>query len=156
DGGGPPMRVFLKTRRADTPVAAEASGRREVEFYSRVAPVMPGDLLARCYEADASTDDAWHLLLEDLDDSHGLVTDWPFPPALAQCERILTAFARFHGFWWDDPRLGTSIGAPRDPDALARWEFPAHLATFADRLGESLSTERRRLFERFVASAPRR
>src|SRR5262249_62224439 len=113
---------------ADVPVAAAAGGRRGVAFYSRGAPVMPGDLLARCYEADASTDDAWHLLLEDLDDSHGLVTDWPLAPTLAQCERILTAFARFHGFWWDDPRLRTSIGAPPDPDALAPSGFPAHLA----------------------------
>lgn len=156
DAGALPMSVFLKTRRADTLVAADASGRREVEFYSHVAPLTPAGLLPRCYEAAVRSDHEWHLLLEDFGESHGLVTDWPLPPTLAQCDRILAAFARFHGFWWDDSRLGTSIGTRRGGDAFARWEFPAHLATFADKLGENLSRERRRVFERFAASAPRR
>jgi len=40
------------------------------------------------------------------------------PPTRDQSERIIAARARFHAQWWDDPRLGVSIGtwlAPHDP-----------------------------------------
>jgi hypothetical protein len=157
DPGALPLRLFFKTRRPDSAVTADAIGRKEVDFYTRVAPLTPAGLLPRCFDA-AQTETGWHLLLEDFSDSHGLVTDWPLPPTLAQCDRMLGAVGRFHGFWWDDARLGSSIGTFRDAGPFDRYvsEFPRQLSIFVDRLGDNLSPERRRVLERFMASASRR
>jgi thiamine kinase-like enzyme len=123
-----------------------------------VAPATPASLLPRCF--DAQWDDAtrgWHLLLEDLTDTHALPSVWPLPPRRADCERIIATLARFHAAWWDDARLGAGIGIR--PDAAARQQyaerFAAALAHFFDRLDDNLSVERRALYERFVAALPR-
>jgi hypothetical protein len=52
------------------------------------------------------------------------------------------------------PRLGTSIGTwvPADDNPLQK--FAAEFARFADRLGDRLPVERRRLFERFIDAGP--
>jgi thiamine kinase-like enzyme len=133
-------------------------GRREVEFYTQVAPLTPMGLVPRCFEAvfDSETKE-WHLLLEDLTDSHVIATRWPLPPSLEQCERIVRALARIHAKWWDHPRLGISVG--QWLDNIAREELLQRFAglykAFSDRLGDRLSPERRELYERFLAAAPR-
>jgi len=72
-------------------------GRREVAFYDDVAAAMPAGLVPRCFEAKWEADTrAWHLLLEDLTDSHLIASTWPLPPSAAQCEKIVRAKARFH------------------------------------------------------------
>src|ERR1700687_1608762 len=101
--GGAAPRLFFKTGRADSPIAADAIGRPEGDFYSRVAPLTPAGLLPRCFEAIAGADGGWHLLLEDLSASHDVVSAWPLPPTAEQCDRIIGAHARFHAFWWDYP-----------------------------------------------------
>lgn len=152
-----PLRVFYKTRRADGPVTAEAVGRAEVDFYSRIASLTPAGLLPRCFEAADEAGDGWHLLLEDLGDSHEVVGEWPLPPTIEQCDRIIGAHARFHAFWWDHPQLGGSVGGFLDAGAFDRFlaEFPAQVAAFVDRLGDRLPLERRRVYERFMAGASR-
>ena len=97
-------------------------GLQEVEFYTKVATATEPRLVPRCFEApsDATTED-WHLLLEDLTDTHAIATVWPLPPTSQQCEHIVGTFARFHAAWWDDPRLGSSVGTWRDeagPDRM--------------------------------------
>jgi hypothetical protein len=116
-----PGSVILKTglpERADT---KWNSGRQEVAFYAQIAGAMAEPSVPRYFEAvwDADTS-AWHLLLEDLTDSHFTLGDWPMPPTLAQSELIIAARARFHAAWWDDrdsvspsglgsiPAIGTS------------------------------------------------
>src|ERR1700761_3383874 len=78
DGDAPaaPRQLVLKTN-----LSARASigwiGRQEVAFYRDVAPLMPPYLVPLCFDAhwdEASGD--WHLLLEDLTDSHVLATEW--------------------------------------------------------------------------------
>jgi Ecdysteroid kinase-like family len=154
---GAPDRLFLKSARVDGPIPAVEAGRKEVEFYERVAPASPPDLVPRCFEAVWEPEaKRWHILLEDLAESHMIVGEWPLPPTVEQCERIVETYARFHAHWWDDARLGGSIGTFLDGQAEAMVsEFPARLARFADRLGDRFSPERRRLYERFVAAAPR-
>jgi thiamine kinase-like enzyme len=155
--GAAPFRVFFKTRRVDGPVRAEGVGRAEVDFYSRVAPLTPAGLLPRCFEAVAGAEGRWYLLLEDLGDSHDIVSEWPLPPTVEQCDRIIGAHARFHAFWWDHPGLGGSIGAFLDAGAFDRFlaEFPQQFAAFVDRLGDRMPPERRRVYERLMASASR-
>jgi hypothetical protein len=68
---GAPESLFLKTRLPERARNHYAGGRRKVAFYAIVAPQMNAGLVPRCFDAqwDAETDD-WHLLLEDLTDTH--------------------------------------------------------------------------------------
>jgi hypothetical protein len=59
-----------------------------------VAPAVPTGLVPRCFEVVEATDtSAWHLLLEDLTDSHFIATEWALPPTLTHCESIIEAQA---------------------------------------------------------------
>ena len=156
--GNAPDTVILKTGLPERIGSGWQGGAQEVAFYRQIAAEMRPIATPRCFDArwNATTHD-WHLLLEDLTDTHIIATVWPLPPTTEQCERIIDAWARFHAAWWDDSRLGTSIGTRRDEattDRILR-DLTAHFARFADRLGDRLSPERRALYERFLAGAPR-
>jgi Ecdysteroid kinase-like family len=154
---GAPGSLILKTGLPGTGVGPE-SGRREVEFYTKVATAIATPAVPRCFEAawDADTKD-WHLLLEDLTDTHAVATRWPLPPTIAQCERIMRALAGCHAAWWDDARLGVSVGTFTDEAAAKQYvERCANQFTiFADLLGDRLSPDKHDLYERFLAAAPR-
>ena len=158
DAADAPRSVVLKTPHPDRVDTRWNAGRQEVAFYTDVAASLPRRTVPRCFEAhcDPRTR-SWHLLLEDLTDTHSLATMWPLPPTTEQCERIVAAWARFHATWWDDPRLGSSIGTWRDAAASDRMlrDLAAHFARFVDRLGDRLPRERRMLFERLLDAAPR-
>src|SRR5215472_3589827 len=97
------------------------AGRQEVAFYNDVAATMQVEIVPRCFEAKWEPDTrAWYLLLEDLTDSHLIATTWPLPPSAEQCAKIIRARARFHAQWWDDSRLGTTVGTwlPADDNQL--------------------------------------
>jgi hypothetical protein len=152
-----PRSIILKTGLSERSDKAWNSGRQEVAFYTDVAPVMPAGLLPLHFDAHwDAVSNAWHLLLEDLTDSHVLPTRWPLPPTHAQCESIMDARARLHAAWWDDPRLGASLGTRLDEAGIDRivQDFMRAFAKFADRVGDCLSTERRALYERWPAAAP--
>ena len=153
-----PRALFLKTglpRRGDS---GWIQGRREVAFYTEIAAATTEGLVPRCFDAmwDVDTND-WHILLEDLTESHVLATTWPLPPSVEQCEIILDARARFHALWWDDPRLGVSIGTRNDTDTAARYtrDLTLHFARFADLLGDRLPRERREIYELVLDAVPR-
>ena len=106
-----PRSLFFKTLRDDLGGALLRGHRRKAEFYASAAPRTPPDLLPRCYDATFLDEGlVFHLLFEDLSDTHEIVLAWPLPPTLAQCERIVQTYARFHAFWWDHRDLGTSVG----------------------------------------------
>jgi len=151
-----PASLFFKTRLGDSTVTFEESGRREVEFYAQVASLMPAGHVPRCFEATMGADGDWHLLLEDLSASHEIVSEWPLPPTIEQCERIVEAHARFHAFWWADARLGVSVGTLLDAGAFDRFfaAFRQQFSDFANRLGDRLSVDRRRIYERLIEAAP--
>lgn len=152
-----PSSLILKVGIAKRHDDVWETGRREVEFYTRLAPMMSVHLVPRCFDAAFYTDTkAWHLLLEDLTDTHAVATQWPLPPSTGECKRMLRALARFHATWWDDHRLGASAGAWPDDNALAEVlrKFAKFYESFADRLGDLLSPQRREIYERFMDSAP--
>ena len=157
EGAAGPGSLIFKTGLPGSGVGPD-SGRRETEFYSKVAGAMAVGVVPRCFEAswDAETK-AWHLLLEDLTDTHIIATRWPLPPTIAQCERILRALARLHAAWWDDPRLGVSVGSWLDDTAANQYvqRCANQFEIFADMLGDRLSREKRDLYARFLAAAPR-
>jgi hypothetical protein len=158
DAGTAPSSIILKTGLAERNHKGWRGGRQEVVFYNEIAAVMSSRLVPLCYEAhwDAATD-SWHLLLENLADSHVIVTTWPLPPTQIQCERIVDAWARFHAAWWEDPRLGTSVGIWPESATIDRTvqDFAQAFAKFADGMGDRLSAERRALYERWPDAAPR-
>ena len=148
------LKIPLPGDRNDRPFVQGAS---EVAFYAKVAPAMPAGLVPRCFGSDWQDETReWHLLLEDLTDTHEIATQWPLPPDEATCRRMVQTLARFHAAWWDDPRLGVSIGTRVDAET-ARQMMQRHAAAFerfADHLGDRLSRELRQLYERFFAAAP--
>jgi len=151
-----PRALVFKTGLPDWMTAEWNGGRKEVAFYREIATVMPTQLTPRCFDAqwDSETH-AWHLLLEDLTETHQIATNWPIPPKAADAERIVVARARFHAAWWDDPRLGTSIGTWEDPADPQLAIFATEFARFADRMGDRLSPERRKIYERLIAEGKR-
>jgi hypothetical protein len=151
--GAAPSSLILKTVLPERANSTWRAGRQEVAFYRDVAAGMAAGHVPRCFDAqwDAASND-WHLLLEDLTDSHTAPTAWPLPPTETQCEQIMDARARCHAAWWNDSRLGVSIGVPRDPEAIPRMlaDLARHLAAIA----MHLPSERRALYERLFAVAP--
>jgi thiamine kinase-like enzyme len=155
---GAPTSLILKAGHLDGAGRSTYANRREIAFYREVASAASAQLVPLCFEAvDATGITAWHLLLEDLTDTHFIATEWPLPPTLAQCETILRALARFHGAWWDSPHLGTSVGVWIDAEAFDRSLrlFAEKFALFIDRFGELVTPERRGLYERLLDQAPR-
>lgn len=155
---GAPSTIILKTGHmgeAGKPTYLNAS---EIEFYRDVAPSLPRGFVPLCYQVVAATDNAtWHLLLEDLTDTHFVATQWPIPPRIEQCEEIIRAMARIHAAWWDHGQLGTTLG--RWPDE-AIWsdrlrKFTATLDRFTSRFVDILPPERHEFYARLVDQAPR-
>lgn len=113
--------------------------------------------LARCYEALYSPERReFHLLLDDLSETH-LQLQWPLPPLKLQCEQIIDALAKFHAYWWEHPRLGKDIGEVFDEESLRDRirETEKRGSYFMDFLGDRLSVERRKLYEKVLSSLPR-
>jgi hypothetical protein len=129
-----PVSVILKMGHLNSDGRSAYANSREIAFYRDVAGLYSG-LAPRCFQIAEATDTAvWRLLLEDLTDSHFIATEWPLPPTLQQCESIVRALARFHAAWWDDPRLGVSVGRRREPAARDRElrGFAEKFARFAE------------------------
>jgi hypothetical protein len=131
----PPSRLLLK---CSLPVEwAQRAGGREVAFYEMVAalPDHPA-MIVPCYDAayDAQSGNS-HLLLQDLSDSHVVpverakqITLADNLPSATHLTQAVDALARFHAFWWQNPRLGT--GAAR---IGAWWSDESHVATETQR-----------------------
>jgi hypothetical protein len=158
DADGAPAALILKTGLPERMTKDWSGGRQEVEFYRSVGAAMPPGVLPRCFDVEWNPETYhWRLLLEDLGESHTIVTTWPMPPTRPDCERIVSAWARFHAYWWDDPRLGQSIGRWADAEAIDSYlkRLAAKVAEFDDRMGDRLPRERRDLYPRLLDRAPR-
>ena len=129
----------------------EAWAAREVLFYDTVAPATPAGPLLRCFDSGQSPQTkAWHLLQEDVTDSHRIATEWPLPPTEPQCRAIVGVLARFHAAWWDATQAEPDMPMVRD----LYQRLPGFWANLSDRLGDCLSADRRRIYERFFAAPP--
>jgi hypothetical protein len=157
EAAGAPLSVILKIARADRVDTLWFIGHYEVAFYRDVAPAMPPGIVPRCFEASRDEETrAWHLLLEDLTDTHSIATAWPLPPTADACKSIVRALAGAHAAWWDDPRLGNATGKWLDADAADRDERLARqVAAVIDEVGDALPAERRELYRRLLDAAPR-
>ena len=153
-----PSTLILKIGHLDETGRPIYDNAREIAFYRDVAPESQPSLVPRCYEVANATEGAvWHLLLEDLTETHFIATQWPIPPAIEQCEQIVRALARIHAGCWDHPQLGVTLGRWYDE---AFWErhlqdFAVTLERFTDRFGDVLPPERRNLYTRLLDRAPK-
>jgi hypothetical protein len=153
-----PKFVILKTGLSERAGRGLEAGRHEIAFYEGIASTTSNLPVPRCFSADANErTDQWHLILEDLTDSHFTVAPWPLPPTAEQCERIIDARARFHAALWDDPRLGISIGNWLDDAGIDQFfqRLATEVARFTERLGDRLSDERRSVYDRLLDAGPR-
>lgn len=148
--GKAPASLILKTWRPREGVP-EAWAARELLFYDTVAPATPAGPLLRCFDAGQSPQTkAWHLLLEDVTDSHRIASEWPLPPTEPQCRAIVGVLARFHAAWWDAPQAEPDRAMTHD----LHQSLPGFWTDLCDRLGDRLSADRRRIYERFFAAPP--
>lgn len=145
-----PSRLYLKALEGRTDKQA---GKREVTFYTSIAAAMPDPPAVTCYHAahDPETG-AYHLLLEDLSETHGVVVEPEAPATRADAERMIDALAWLHACWWNDPRLEAAGGLSDAPLTEGEWAFD--LAGFVDYMGDRLSGQRRCIYERVLASLP--
>lgn len=153
-----PHSLIVKTGLPERQGTDWSNGRREVAFYGDVAPFLPPGLVPRCFEAHHSgATTPGHLILEDLTETHVLATQWPLPPSEAQCRAIVGSLGRLHAAWWEDPRLGVTVGTRLDDAAMDSFigQVEGHFSVFADRLGDELSGERRAFYAALFAGAPR-
>src|SRR5436305_4472249 len=158
ESAGAPQSLILKTPHAAFAKPLANAGRHEVAYYTQVAPKMPVQLVPRCFDGNFDEESlAWHLLLEDLTDSHEIATAWPLPPPREQMMAIVTALARWHAAWWDHPSLGETVGTweSTEDSAMQMETFAGHYDRFADQLGDRLSEERRILYRRLVEQSAR-
>jgi hypothetical protein len=147
-----PDTLILKTGLGTDVGSGFRSGEREVAFYTQIAPRC--SIAPRCFEAYCDSDaQKWHLLLQDLTDTHLIATVWPLPPTRQQCERIVEAHARFHAVWWDDQSITTERSASYRQERLH--DLQRAFAQFTDRFGDQLSDARRSFYERLLSAMPR-
>ena len=159
DRGAAPSWLILKTgRRFDGGQTRTSAGRREVAFYREVASGMSARTVPRCFEALWDETGEWSLLLEDLTDTHVIATEWPLPPTTEQCGSIVQVLARFHAAWWDDPRLGRSIGQVCGANDLRRWQqdLTRLWERFKARYADLLTPARGDLLSQVIDRAPDR
>jgi thiamine kinase-like enzyme len=158
ESSGAPQTLILKTSHADFVKTLANAGRHEVAFYTKLAPKMPRGLVLRCFDGRFDEEGSnWHLLLEDLTDSHELATVPTLPPSRDQSMAIVTTLARMHAAWWDHPDLGETAGTWASPEDSAQHLeiFAGHYDRFADELGDRLSEERRILYRRLIEQSSR-
>ena len=116
ESSGAPQTLILKTSHADFAKTLANGGRHEVAFYTKLAPKMPRGLVLRCFDGRFDEEGSnWHLLLEDLTDSHELATVPTLPPSRDQSMAIVTTLAGMHAAWWDHPDLGETVGTWASP-----------------------------------------
>ena len=155
---GAPQTLVLKMAHAAFAGTPADRGEHEVAFYTELAPNMPPGLVPRCFDGHFDAESGtWHLLLEDLTDSHELATVPTLPPSRDQSMAIVTTLAGLHAAWWNHPDLGVTVGSwASAEDSAARMEtFAGHYDRFADELGDRLSEERRILYRRLIEQSVR-
>ena len=150
-----PSNLFLKISRPDLPPSVYSEfNNQEVEFYLTVAPTMDDPPFIRCYDAAYSEESGKsHLLLDDLSETH-FQPEPPLLPSRACRELAADCMAELHAYWWEHPRLGKGIGKLFDEVWLTSFlrEVEKNVHGFMNFLGDGLSAERRKIYERLLAS----
>jgi ecdysteroid kinase len=142
-----PTRLLLKVSRGGLDASLKSVGEREVTFYRTIPPLMPDGPFVRCYDAEYLKEE-FHLVLDDLSETHTILTQWPLPPSVEACQQIIDTWAALHAFWWQHPRLGRDIGTFVDDAAITKnaAEIRERYARFAETLGDRLWPRAREIY----------
>ncbi len=144
-----PRRLYLKVGGGPRD---EGAGRREVEFYASIASAMALSPGLPCYHAACDSESgAYHLLLEDVSETHFTV-EREAPAPKPDVERMLDLLAGFHAHWWAHSWLENRLEWVDRP--LIDGRDDVDFAGFVDYLGDRLSAERRGIYEQVLASLP--
>lgn len=149
-----PSRLLLKISR---PEATLGGGKREVEFFNKVAKAMGDPPSPRCYDATYSPGtNRYHILLEDLADTH-FQAGISLLASGQRCRPVMDCLARFHAFWWEHPRLGKDIDEVPTARSLRDYaiEIEGILPGFIGQAGDLIPIDTRRLLQKAVSSLPR-
>jgi hypothetical protein len=141
-----PTRLFLKLDGPNT-----LAGDREVVFYNTIAAAMADPPVLPCYDAayDAATRSC-HLLMDDVSETHFMM-EREAPSTQADAERMIDVLAEVHAYWWEHPRLE---GIARVDQEFIQGREDERFPGFVDFMGDRLSVQRRRIYERVLASLP--
>jgi len=153
-----PSRLFLKIARPDFDAALSARAwKNEVEFYTTVVNAMSAPATVCCYDAAYAPETGRaHVLLADVSDTH-FQPEWPLPPPKLYCEKAVECVAKLHAWWWEHPRLGKDIGQLLTDEAFKEGigETEKRVRAFVDFLGDRLSEDRRKVYDKVLAALPR-
>jgi hypothetical protein len=155
--GERPDYLFIKMRRNEQGNNFDTICQAEVSFYRLVAKHVSTCKkinLLQCYhtELDKETG-SFHILLQDIGDTHEMITEWPVPPKLPDCYHAIESLACLHAYFWDHPELDMLHKCQPHPQ-------PDHnviiqtTKQFLDYLDDRISTERRHLYEKIVYALP--
>jgi thiamine kinase-like enzyme len=154
-----PMKLFLKIPNPDF-----NWGDREITFYNEIVPIMLEkydwvDLpFLHCYDVAYSAESGRsHFLFADVSDTYFSV-DGSMPSALQHQESAIDAFAQFHAFWWEHPKLGQELGEKQTEAGISQFIISARakLDDFASFRGERLSETQHAILHAVVSSWPYR
>jgi len=141
-----PLRLFLKNGAGSD--ASNDDWQGEVQFYQTLAPALVSQTV-RCHAAAYAPEPArFHLLLDDLSDTHTRPT-WPLPPTSQQLEQAIDCLASIHAHWWNHPSLGREVLPRFTETSLAAWlsVWEQQLTPYLVFLGDRLSPRRRAIYE---------
>lgn len=152
--GSLPQSLFLKLTRADLHPELAVAGRHELAFYAALAGSTTSTPTPVIYDTAIDQTGRSHILMQDLAPTH-LQRPLPIPPSMAYCEAIAVALARLHAHWWNDPRLGVTLGSPYtwDEAAATRKRLELSFPEFCDHLGDALLPAQRDLYVRLIGSS---
>ena len=147
-----PQRLFLKGNRREKTFGIPGLGQKEVHFYQAVARdngLLP---VVRCYDAVYSAEESgYHLLLDDLSETHIAFPPSQLPPTEAHCEQIVDALADLHAYWWSHPQLGELSVFPTTGSLLEDYRGDAkRYQNFANFLDDRLSPRYRAIYQRVL------
>jgi hypothetical protein len=153
-----PSRLFLKIAKPDFNAALSARvWKNEVAFYTTVVGAMSAPATVRCYDAVYAPETGKaHLLIEDVSETH-FQPEWPLPPSKLDCEHVMECMAQLHAWWWEHPRLGKDIGQLPTEEAfkVGIGETERRVHAFVDFLGDRLSVDRRKVYDKVLAALSR-
>jgi thiamine kinase-like enzyme len=101
-----PDSVFIKISKETDIINLQGLGSREVSFYQKTASILDPSLVLNCYLAlYDEKEDAYNLLFEDLSETHHSGAEWPIPPDIGTCRKVVASLGGIHAAWWDNPGL---------------------------------------------------
>ncbi len=154
----PPNRLALKfSKQKYSAELAAILGKKEVEFYNLLAPSLTTPPIVRCYEAVLDLEvGAYHLLLDDHSRTHYTPSSLETPFTKLEAEQTLDCLAYLHGTFWEDARIGKTIGQLPTEESTKRFvaHNQANQTGFLDFTAERFSPNDRKIFEKVLSVFP--